>query len=254
MLNILVALTHLSLKKYRERIKTVKILPMLARLENALGCPEMAKRMVLVPNQGKDDTMSNSDEINLLVGYNASPHSQTALDLTLWIAHQTRLATQKSVMVQVIYVVDRSAGGRDRTCYLDPLDRPDPAIVNPSYPLFTRDCGESVESQSISKVGTSLVAELPLAQEHRYSAFDWQMHQFEQADHILWQARHLADEWRGSLKTHLRFGNLANELRQVVQAESATVLVLGCTSTNHPLVQQFEHDCPCPVLGIPSIA
>ncbi|PZV06913.1 MAG: universal stress family protein [Leptolyngbya sp.] len=227
---------------------------MLARLENALGCPEMAKRMVLVPNQGTDDTLSNSNEINLLVGYNASPHSQTALDLTLWIAHQTRLATQKSVMVQVIYVVDRRAEERDRTCYLDPLDRPDPAIVSTPFPFSSRECSEFVEPHSKSKGGTSLVAELPLAQDHGHSTFDWQMHQFEQADHILWQARHLAEEWRGSLKTHLRFGNLADELRQVVKAESATVLVLGCQSANHALVQQFEHNFPCPVLGIPSLA
>ncbi len=234
----------------------MKILPMLARLENALGCPEMAKRMVLVPTQGTDNAVSDSNEINLLVGYNASPHSQTALDLTLWIAHQTRLATQKSVMVQVIYVVDRTAAGGDRTGYLDPLDRPDPE-ENATYSLPTSlptgECSESVQAQPIRKVGASLVAELPPAPNHICSAFDWQMHQFEQADHILWQARHLADEWRGSLKTHLRFGNLADELRQVVKAESATVLVLGCNSANHPLVHQLECDFPCPILGIPSL-
>ncbi|MCY7390128.1 MAG: universal stress protein [Leptolyngbyaceae cyanobacterium CAN_BIN12] len=227
---------------------------MLVRLENALGCPEMAKRMVLVPKQGNNAALSNPNEINLLVGYNASPNSQTALDLTLWIAHQTRLATQKSVMVQVIYVADRSLEESDRTCYLDPLDRPDPAIANAAYPFPTREYCESVQGQAMSRLGTSLVAELPSTQNHGHSTFDWQMHQFEQADHILWQARHLAEEWRGSLKTHLRFGNLADELRQVVKAESATVLVLGCQSANHPLVQQFEHDFPCPVLGIPSIA
>jgi nucleotide-binding universal stress UspA family protein len=230
----------------------VKILPMLARLENALGCPEMAKRMVLVSPQGTDDTLSNSNDINLLVGYDASPHSQIALDLTLWIAHQTRLATQKSVMVQVIYVVDRNAVGRDRTCYLDPLDRPDPA-ENPVYSLPLHEYGKSIQVQPIHKASTGLVAELPLAQDDSCNTFDWQMHQFEQADHILWQARHLADEWRGSLKTHLRFGNLADELRQVVKTESATILVLGCQSANHPLVQQFEHDFPCPILGIPSL-
>ncbi len=230
----------------------MKILPMLVRLENALGCPEMAKRMVLLPKQATGGAMSDSNEINLLVGYDASPHSQTALDLTLWIAHQTRLATQKSVMVQVIYVVDRNAAGRDRTGYLDPLDRPDLA-ENSAYTLPIRECGESAQAQLLGKGSTSLVAELPVAQERICSAFDWQMHQFEQADHILWQARHLADEWRGSLKTHLRFGNLADELRQVVKAESATVLVLGCKSANHPLVQQLESDFPCPILGIPSL-
>lgn len=230
---------------------------MLARLENALGCSEMAKKMVLVPKYGTDNSLSNPNEINLLVGYNASPNSQTALDLTLWIAHQTRLATQKTVMVQVIYVVDKASEWSDRTGYLDPLDRPESAIVNGAYPLNPRDQDEfilphSVHSQPIQKAGNSLVAELPDLEDPLCNSFDWQMHQFEQADHILWQARHLAEEWRGSLKTHLRFGNLAQELYQVVQAESATILVLGCRSSKHPLVQQLQPNFPCPVLGIPS--
>ncbi len=222
----------------------MNILSMLARLQDALGCPNLAKQMVLVPFNGVES--SSSKRINLLVAYNGSPRSQTALDLTLWIAHQTRLATGKQVTVQVVYVLDAADAcspapslplqcstpwGYDQKEFDQRLYR---GVIDTDYrPL---DAGHR---------SNSAVAESPIR------AAACQLNQFDQADLILWQARHLADEWRGSLKTHLRFGQVATELRRVAQAESAALLLLGCDSATHPLVQQLETEFPCAILGIP---
>ncbi|HEY9645777.1 MAG TPA: universal stress protein [Chroococcidiopsis sp.] len=170
---------------YISSIKSIKsIKSMLLRLQYALGRDDLAEAMVLLPGLSSAAPTS-SESANLVVGYTGSPNSQTALDLTLWIAHQTRLATQKPVMVHVVYVTDNAG--------------------------------------------------------------------LEQADRVLYQARHLADEWRGSLTTHLRFGDLATELQQVVLAEQADLLFLGCTTSKHALVRQMKRTFPCPVLGIPNV-
>ena len=218
----------------------MNILSMLARLQDALGCSDLTKQMVLVPAHSSESR--SPKEINLLVGYNGSPCSQTALDLTLWIAHQTRLATGKQVTVQVVYVLETenecqplsllpghltATGGSDQMLY--------PSAIDSSY--------RHLETGQRS---SSAVAELPLR-----SSTSCQLNQFDQADLILWQARHMADEWRGSLKTHLRFGSVAAELRRVAQAESAELLLLGCDAATHPLVEQLATDFPCAILGIP---
>ena len=214
---------------------------MLARLENALGQTNLTKQMVLIsPNKSlnKATTRSSSEEINLIVGYNGSPRSQTALDMTLWIAHQTRLATRKQVTVQVVYVsslglengAGRTSGKKSATkknshklAYPDSMIQPFSHLAHPS---------------------SVAVAEPPPTQSYQFE-------QFEQADRILWQARNLAEEWRGSFKTHLRFGQVARELRQVVLAESGVLLVVGCESPEHPIVHQLGIKFPCPVLGLP---
>ncbi len=171
------------------------IRPMLVRLQGALNRYDLIEKMVLLPGlatkpSGWEQTLK---ETHLVVGYNSSPCSQTALDLTLWIAHKTRLVTCNPVTVQVVYVVEN----------------------------------------------------------HFHNSQNMKLADIEQADRILWQARSLAEEWRDALKTHLRFGNVATELRAVAQAEAASVLLLGCCSNHHPLVRQLGSDFPCPVLGIP---
>ncbi len=215
----------------------MNILSMLARLQDALGCADLTKQMVLVPPPSAE--LRAAKEINLIVGYNGSPHSQTALDLTLWIAHQTRLATGKQVTVQVVYVLET-----ENVCL------PVPAVplhlaVRGSDELAYAGAIDSVYRPGMGHRFSSAVAELPS------KASTYQLDQFDQADLILWQARHMADEWRGSLKTHLRFGQVATELRRVAQAESAALLLLGCDSAAHPLVQQLKEGFPCAILGTP---
>jgi hypothetical protein len=111
---------------------------MLVRLEHALDCPDLAKQMILVP---KAAVPVVSDDIHLVVGYNGSARSQTALDLTLWIAHQTRLATRRAVTVQVVYVVD---GGSDRATNRDCLAE---------FYLSPDEISSDLTSQVLSPVG-----------------------------------------------------------------------------------------------------
>lgn len=232
----------------------MNILSMLARLEGTLGCSALTKQLILRP-QSHLSPFSAHRDINLVVGYNDSPRSQSALDLTLWIAYQTRLATSKQVTVQVVYVVNLLD-----ECHSMPefnaqatLGSTSPPVGN--YPSRSRRTEENPVAllQSIDRRksfgGSTGVLD---RQDCLPSTLQTcQIEKFEQADYVLWQARHLAEEWRGSLKTHLRFGQVAQELRSVIDAEEASLLVLGCESAEHPLVQQLGHCLPCPVLGIP---
>lgn len=215
---------------------------MLARLQDALGCPDLTKQMVLVPHSSTEPR--SPKEINLLVGYNGSPCSQTALDLTLWIAHRTRLATGKQVTVQVVYVLDRESACQP----VSSLPHHLAVQTGSEQMLYPSAIGNGYRHVETGHRSNSAVAELPVR------SLSCQLNQFDQADLILWQARHMADEWRGSLKTHLRFGSVAAELRCVAQAESAELLLLGCHSAAHPLVRQLAVDFPCAILGIPPAA
>jgi hypothetical protein len=202
---------------------------MLVRLQGTLGRTDLVQKMVLIPapaSNGAEDS-----EINLVVGYSNSPSSQTALDLTLWIAHQTRLATGKQVTVQVVYVIDDGIMNR--------------------IPVFDSGAKRKAEIKAEGEWRTSrtAIAELETATKAQFGTAEL----FEQADRILWNARCMAEEWRGSLKTHLRFGIVAKELKEVVAAEKASLLILGCDSATHPLVRQLGTPFPCPVLGIPSV-
>lgn len=198
----------------------MQIKPILARLQSAIGRQDLIDQMVLIPEPRSKATKSRKT-VSFVVSYNGSCNSQTALDMTLWIAHQTRLATQKQVTVHVVYVLDRSI----RSTFPSLSGRSAaPADVTACLPRF-------VESDCV----------IP-----NFQAID----PFDHADYVLWQARCMAEEWRGSLEAHLRFGSPAEQLRQVIETEQADLLLLGCTSAHHPLVSQLAH-LPCPVLGIP---
>lgn len=230
---------------------------MLVRLEGAMDRNDLIEQMVLLPEPASSASKwsSSTKSVNLVVGYNASPSSQTALDLTMWIAHQTRLATQKQVMVQVVYVVEAHSSSK-----VSEVSKPDQ--VNPSS--IHRHPGEVLKGLVSRKSVTSILAQpkpqmLAVVKEKKSAKKNppkttlSQADTFEQADRILWQARCLAEEWRGSFKAHLRFGDVAAELKAVVEAEEATLLFLGCNSVSHPIVEKLGSNFPCSVLGIPSL-
>lgn len=240
----------------------MNIKSMLVRLQNALDRNDLVDRLILLPGTAAAiDTPG--EPLNLIVGYNSSPKSHAALDLALWMAHQTRLATpRKPVIVQVVYVLDGNpidhywphhpsgkvppAGGAP--VLSAPVCLPSPPLqLHPQTVLANSFGGfspaEQPESVTRSAEMVSSVSIAPAEDE-------W----FKQADQVLWQARCLANEWRGSLKTHLRFGQLGEQLEQVVKIERASLLILGCLGTEHPLVQHLSQDLPCPVLGIPLAA
>ena len=201
---------------------------MLVRLQGTLGRTDLVQKMLLLPAA---QNRLESPEVNLVVGYSNSPSSQTALDLTLWIAHQTRLATGKQVTVQVVYVIDDGMMNRI-----------------PRFDSNARRRGE-LEAETEWRTSRTAIAELETATQAQFGTVDL----FEQADRILWNARCMAEEWRGSLKTHLRFGVVAKELKEVVMSEEASLLILGCDTAEHPLVKQLSGQVLCPVLGIPSV-
>jgi len=221
---------------------------MLARLQMTLDRTDLTERLILSEPQThspqsaalqiptlQSTGLSVEQGYTLVVGYSGSLLSQAALDLTLCLAHQTRLATGKPVTVQVVYVVEEEAEA--------PLYAPAALVSAVSEPVGRRN-----------RTRTSVLA-MPVSRKTVTQEAHDRASQFEQADRILWQARCLADEWRGSLKTHLRFGSVAEQLAQVVEAEKASLLILGCESCRLPLIHQIvRQNLSCTVLGIPPIA
>lgn len=215
----------------------MNIKSVLYRLQNALGQDNLSQQMLLYAGAAVQERTTSG---NFVIGYNGSPNSQTALDFILWMAHQTRLATKKPVTVHVVYVID---------CYNSLLP------TEPSLDLLslsTAQCqlssaerfGSQCDTATLTRSGSTQVVE-------RQSAKSLTS-MLERVDRILWQARCLSDEWRGSLEAHLRFGAVATELQQVVEAQSADLLFVGCSDAKHPLVKQLVPCLPCPILGIPS--
>lgn len=229
---------------------------MLLRLQGTSDCPDLTEEVVLLP--GSDTTPTDWTQskqvINLVVGYNGSPKSHAALDLTLWIAHQTRLVTRKQVIVQVVYVVDNSQSSCSPDCFgltsISPVQLSYQELKESLQP-GNRPSGPVLACQPSASTASLLMPSTETQLFQRETQL-FQGDPFEQADRILWQARCLADEWRGSLKAHLRFGLVATELRKIVETEAAALLCLGCYSAADLVVQQLNCDFPCPVLGIPT--
>ncbi|MEG4030372.1 MULTISPECIES: universal stress protein [unclassified Microcoleus] len=230
---------------------------MLARFESALGYQNLAEEMVLLPEpilpvSKKSKSSKSAKTINFMVGYNSSPQSQIALDITLWMAHQTRLVTTKEVTVQVVYVIDEApkSYGED-TCKLAVANAlAAQAKVSNLEETFALNCAAPAivlpgEIQSVCSPKT-------WTDPHYFREIFGQKNEYEIADKLLWQARCLAEEWRGLFKAHLRIGRVATELKNVVELESANLLFLGCGSGNHRLVRELGNNFPCCVLGIPS--
>lgn len=212
----------------------MKIKPILARLQDAIGIQDIFAQMVLLPEPTKTPAnfAKSTQSLNLVVGYNSSSGSQAALDIALLIAHQTRVATQKQVTVHVVYVLDDTQSQQLLDAYQADLSK---QLMCPL--VFTTPSTTSVLTQPTAlstPAGTMSNASL------------------ERADLILWQARCLAEEWKGTFVAHLRFGGLCTELSQVVESEAADLLLLGCNSPAHPLVKQLSSNLPCAVLGIPT--
>ncbi|MDZ8088503.1 MAG: universal stress protein [Nostoc sp. DedQUE12b] len=202
---------------------------MLARLQSATGRDDLIEQMVLLPEPKKPFSQKpqSSKAINLIVAYDASPKSHTALDIAFWIAHQTRLATNAEVTVQAVYVIEDNQSSQYPNILTFPQQQP------------SLECEVNLVSKSVTQVLTQPKLQTAITP-------------LQQADIILWQARSLAEEWQGSFKSHLRFGSIAIELNKVVESEAADILFLGCNSVNHPMIEGLGSNFPCAVLGIPS--
>jgi nucleotide-binding universal stress UspA family protein len=163
---------------------------------------------------------------SLVVGYDGSPNSQFALDLAFCVAHQMQLASQHQVMIHVVYVTKLSASKviQSQELLTHAQSRSDVCQSNPQSKSISH------QARSTKKLHDRSLAKI---------------------DRVLWQARCLAEEWRGSFASHLRCGDLAQELENFVKEEKAALLFLGCRSASHPLVQALKETLPCPVIGIP---
>lgn len=238
---------------------------MLLRLQSALGQDNLSEQMLLYPRQEVMQSIpagavaavnavseSANAATNIVISYSGSPNSQTALDFAFWIAHQTKLATNQSVTVHVVYVLD-SCNSLDLSCAAAPDLN---GLRSQSLHKAQVSCLPTAQSLTQKQTATALQsrpqATICQPKEIQSRSARSLTDSLETADRVLWQARCLADEWRGSLEAHLRFGAVAIELRQVVESVKADVLMVGCTTGEHLLIQQLLNpNFPCPILGIP---
>jgi nucleotide-binding universal stress UspA family protein len=221
---------------------------MLVRFQSAVGRDDLVEQMILLPGRKSSvSSKTKSNSLTFVVGYSGSPRSHTALDITLLMAHQTRLATNKQVTVEIVYVIEEQGSSKLK-----------------HFPKNHRISGHSWEFSTASAL-KSITAEVAkpkleaLAKSDRQTTTKSRPTQttssesslFDKADQILWQARYLVEEWGDGFIAHLRIGSVAEELTKVVASEAADLLFLGCHLAKHPLVKKLGNQFPCPVLGIP---
>ncbi|MFB2936270.1 universal stress protein [Aerosakkonemataceae cyanobacterium BLCC-F154] len=228
----------------------MNIKPMLARFQSAVGRDDLVEQMILLSGKKPSvlPTSKSPNSLTFVVGYNGSPSSHTALDITLLIAHQTRLATNKEVIVKIVYVIDEE--GYDKVGYL-PMNC---TVANNSWEFSTASVLKSVTTElAKTKVKALAMSDRQTSTKTRSVQTTCSPNSvFEIAEQILWQARYLVEEWGDAFIAHLRIGCVAEELTKVVTSEGADLLFLGCHSANHSLVKKLGAKFPCPVLGIPN--
>jgi nucleotide-binding universal stress UspA family protein len=197
----------------------------LTRLQNALDSRDVQNTILRMPTTSLAQNHINklSERLDLVIGYDGSPDSQAALDLALLIAHQTRLATQNQVTIHVVYVLD-----------------------DVQIELLTKIYSSSKALRQWQQKSTSVATPIGT----QALATQSKIVLLAQADGILWQARCLAEAWKGTFVAHLRFGSLAAELEKIVETETADLLILGCRFQDSLVIRQLSENLSCAVLGI----
>ena len=231
----------------------MNIKPMLVRFQSAVGRDDLVEQMILLPGRKSSvaPTSKSDNSLTFVVGYSGSPSSHAALDITLLMAHQTSLATNKQVSVKIVYVIDNEGNSKLKNF---PSNY---TISSNSWKFPTASVLKSVTTElakpKIQALATSdrqtttklTTKSRPIPTTCSRTSI------FEKADQILWQARYLVEEWGNDFIAHLRIGCVAEELAKVVESEAADLLFLGCHSVKHSLVHKLGAKFPCPVLGIP---
>lgn len=215
----------------------MNIKPVLARLHSTMDLDERMDQLLLLPRltgSNSPKTATPSTATAIVVGYDGSANSQAALDLAFCVAHQMQLATRQQVMIHVVYVV---------ACQ-------NQSVVKPAQKRRAKRAKSKMKSGGLRLQATGEKQATACGTALLFRS-DADNRDLEEIDRVLWQARCLAEEWRGSFTTHLRFGDLATELETFINEEQAALLFLGCHSADHPLVQQLKDKLPCSVIGIP---
>ena len=227
----------------------MNIKPMLVRFQSAVGRDDLVEQMILLPGKKSSvsPTTKSDNLLTFVVGYNGSPSSHTALDISLLMAHQTRLATNKQVTVKIAYVIDDQGNSKLK-------DFPRNYTISGNFWKFpTASALKSITTEEAKpKIEALATSDRQISTKTRPTqTTSSQSSIFERADQILWQSRYLVEEWGDAFIAHLRIGSVAEELTKVVTSEAADLLFLGCQSAKHSLVHKLGAKFPCPVLGIP---